>query len=191
MSQWINYSATPIVTRNLQIVTLWKCNIKPPEHSAQNEALCPNQKPFSCSHCDNKFMNTDPLKVQHNQHHCEATGHNERKQPFSFSHCDKKFTKRDPLKVQHYHHQSEATGQNNHSVLCCWQIQINLQIISFVWICFVISNQWYLQNQFVPEWINIIHFYLITWSLVHYAFVTFLHTINFQTKKLKKDGKKH
>ena len=74
---------------------------------------------------------------------------------------------------------------------CCWHIQINLQIICFVCICFVKSNQWYLQNQFVQEWINIIYIYPIIWSLIHYAFITFLHTINSQTKKILKRQQKN
>ena len=35
---------------------------------------------------------------------------------------------------------------------------------------------------------DIIYFYPIIWSLIHFEFVTFLHTINSQIKKLKKDS---
>ena len=36
-----------------------------------------DEEQFSCSGCDTKFMNIDPLKVQHNHHQSKATGHDE------------------------------------------------------------------------------------------------------------------
>ena len=38
-------------------------------------------------------MNRDPMKVQHNHHKNDTTGHDE--EQFSCSRCDKKFTIRD------------------------------------------------------------------------------------------------
>ena len=35
----------------------------------QNNVQCHEERPFSYSHCDKKFMSGHPLKVHHNNHH--------------------------------------------------------------------------------------------------------------------------
>ena len=67
----------------------------------------PSEKPFSCSHCDKTFVDSESL-IKHERTHSSD-------KPFSCSHCDKEFTTADDLK----NHDNKHSDQKAFSCTEC------------------------------------------------------------------------